>query len=418
VASLAPNSFGVYDLYGNVWEWCEDFWDPVRSPDSIFDPYGPARALMRVVRGGSFASTTSSWGREYRSAMDPSYKSRFTGFRVVIGATGNRIPAAHPASADWFARYNQRPPGYERSTGRLSPLASPAELKSKWASILNEPRFPSGSVPTRFIAEMSPHNFHGSLFEIETEPGVWEKIYVLRPANRTGKPLPVVIVPFYDIDVPAGADLGGRNYSGVGVNAFAYSAAQRGYIAVAVRWFGESDGESPSEAVANLAIRHPGATGLGKWIADARRVVDFIQTLPGADPSRIAIFGHSLGGKMALYAAAFEPRITAAVASEPGIAFKFSNYEDYWYLCDRLQSAPAGTDQHELLALIAPRPFLLIGGDKYDTSESWNYINAARRAYELLGKPLNIGYFNHHSGHTPSPESVSAAFDWLDHFLQ
>ena len=51
-----------------------------------------------------------------------------------------------------------------------------------------------------------------------------------------------------------------------------------------------------------------------------------------------------------------------------------------------------GTDQHELLGLIAPRPFLLIGGDVYETAKSWHYINAARQVYDLYGKRLNIGY--------------------------
>ncbi|MCX6624096.1 MAG: acetylxylan esterase, partial [Acidobacteria bacterium] len=169
---------------------------------------------------------------------------------------------------------------------------------------------------------------------------------------------------------------------------------------------------------ANLMLRHPGSTGLGKWVADAKRIVDFVETLPDADPARIGIIGHSLGGKMALYAAAFEPRIGAAVSSELGIGFEFSNYEDYWYLGERVKSAPAGTDQHELIGLMAPRPFLLIGGDTYDGDKSWHYINAARAVYKAYGKPEHTGMFNHHKGHTPTEEAVRAAFDWLDHWLR
>jgi hypothetical protein len=63
------------------------------------------------------------------------------------------------------------------------------------------------------------------------------------------------------------------------------------------------------------------------------------------------------------------------------------------------------------------RPFLLIGGDEYDTDKSWRYINAAQGVYRLYGCPLNIGYFNHRTGHTPSPESVRHAMDWLKRFL-
>lgn len=422
VRSKKANELGVFDLFGNVWEWCEDFFDPVASPSSVKDPSGPVTGVARVIRGGSFVSSTSRWSRDYRSSLSPDAMSRFTGFRIAR-STGTKSLNAMVSDA-FFRPYNQAPKGLETSIGNLSDIAhswkeTSSGIKKKWETLLHEPKLPHGRPTARLMRDVSQRNFAGQMFELEVEPGLWEKVYVLRPPNPSGQPLPVMIVPFYDVDTPAATDLGGRNFTpGKGVNAFAYSAAQHGYLAVAVRWFGESYGESYSEAVANLALRHPGSTGLGKWVADARRVVDFIETLPDADVSRIGIFGHSLGGKMALYAAAFEPRIRAVVSSEPGIGFKFSNYEDYWYLGDKLATAPAGTDQHELIGLIAPRPFLLIGGDEYDKEASWYYINAARRVYQLFGKHQNVGYFNHHTGHTPSPESVSLAFVWLDHFLQ
>jgi formylglycine-generating enzyme required for sulfatase activity/pimeloyl-ACP methyl ester carboxylesterase len=415
VRSFKPNSLGLYDMRGNVWEWCGDYFDVVASPDAVRDPWGPPSGLARVIRGGSFVSTTSRWSRDYRSSMNPGLRSRFTGFRVA-----RSVDAKPPETP--FKPHNQAPQGFATSIGPLTELAGTwkqrsAQIKSKWEALLQEPELRQGKLTARLIREVAQRNFAGQMFELETEPGIWEKIYVLRPARRNGHPLPVMIVPFYDVDTSAAIDLGGRNYGRL-VNAFAYTAAQYGYIAVAVRWFGESYGESYSEAVANLAVRHPGSTGLGKWISDARRVVDFIETLPDADAGRIGIMGHSLGGKMALYAAAFEPRIRATVSSELGVGFRMSNYEDYWYLGDKLAKAPAGTDQHELIALIAPRPFLLIGGDEYDKNESWHYINAARAVYELSGDGEKIGYFNHHSGHTPTGEAVAIAFEWLGHFLK
>jgi hypothetical protein len=75
------------------------------------------------------------------------------------------------------------------------------------------------------------------------------------------------------------------------------------------------------------------------------------------------------------------------------------------------------TDQHELLGLLAPRSFLLIGGDVYETVKSWYYVNAARQVYNLYGKPLNIGYFNHHKGHPPTPEAAWRSMEWLARFL-
>jgi pimeloyl-ACP methyl ester carboxylesterase len=239
----------------------------------------------------------------------------------------------------------------------------------------------------------------------------------MMPSDEFERPLPVVIVPFYDVDIPAGRNLSGRTFTSSGVDSFAYMAVQKGYIAVAIRWFGESYGEGYSEAVANLKLRNPHCSGLGKWVWDAHRLLDYLSEQPQVDARRIGIIGHSLGAKMAIYAAAFEPRITAVVANEGGTGLTFSNYEDYWYFGDSIQKVDKSTDQHELLALIAPRPFLLIGGDHYDTVESWHYINAARQVYELYGKPLNIGYFNHHRGHMPTPESVWRSMEWLAHFL-
>ena len=186
---------------------------------------------------------------------------------------------------------------------------------------------------------------------------------------------------------------------------------------MAIRWFGESYGESYSEAVANLTIRHPGCTGIGKWVSDANALVNYLISRPDVDRNRLAIIGHSLGGKMALYASAFDERIAVTVASEPGIGFSHSNYGDYWYFGKRLATAPPGADQHELLGLIAPRPFLLIGGDKFDGNDSWHYINAARQVYTLFGKPQNIGFLDHHQGHTPTPDAVWSAMEWLRSFL-
>ncbi len=427
VKSLAPDTLGLYDLWGNVWEWCEDWYDPILSPDAVRDPEGPLEGLMRVVQGGSFVTTTGNWSRDYRSSMKPEDHSRYTGFRVARSLPAAR---AHESAGDagWFQRYNQAPNGFASGIGGLSPLLETggldawrkraAEIRSKWIGILGLPDSAAGPVAARFIKDVRPRNFAGQIFEVETSPGTWEKLCVLRPRNPSGKPLPVVIVPFYDIDIPVGADFGGRRFTAAGVSSFAYTAAQRGYIAVAARWYGESDGEWYSEAAANLLLKHPGSTGLGKWVADSRRMVDFIETLPDVDKTRIGMFGHSLGGKMTLYAAAFDPRIRAAVSSELGIGFKMSNYDDYWYLGDRIAKAPAGTDQHELVGLMAPRPYLLIGGDKYDGNESWRYINAARAVYRAYGKPENVGMFDHHTGHTPTEEAVRMAFDWLDHFLK
>lgn len=422
VASGKPTSRGVYDIHGNVWEWTDDFWNP--SPNS---PQSNGHGVARILRGGSFISTTSRWARSYRSSMKPEHRSRFTGFRVArtLGAP----PTAPAQDTAWYQTYWQPPAGFEQGTGALTPLVKPgitraewpsqrAVMQKKWQGIVGTPDLKPHTPRTRKLDTFSEALYRGELLELQTEPDSWEKILILTPHQLGDKPAPVVIVPYYDVDTPGGRNLGGRSFMTGGVRAYAQLAAQRGMIAVAIRWFGESYGEWYEEAVANLALRHPKVTGLGKWVWDAQRLVDYLETVPSVDSKRIGIIGHSLGAKMATYAAALDDRIGAVVASEGGVGFSMSNYDDYWYLGRTLSQLEPGTDQHELLGLIAPRPFLLIGGDEYDGPKSWHYIHAAKAVYELHGKPQQIGYFNHHKGHSPTPEAIAHAFSWLETFLR
>ena len=225
----------------------------------------------------------------------------------------------------------------------------------------------------------------------------------------------MIIVPFYDVDTPAGADLGGRRYTPGGTRAFARLANQRGFLAVSIKWYGEADAEGYDEAVYQMAKRHPGVTPMGKWTWDLQRVVDYLLTRPDVDAAKIGIIGHSLGGKMALYGAAFEPRIKAIVASEPGISLKFSNYQDFWYLGKAIERLPPDADQHELIAQMSPRPFLLIAGDSADGDKSWPFLAAAQQKYV---NKTHLGMINHRSGHSPTEASVQLAMEWLERFLQ
>jgi formylglycine-generating enzyme required for sulfatase activity len=429
VGSYPANRYGLYDMVGNVWEWTSDYFNPVRTVQASYNPSGAQRGLARIIRGGSFMSTTSSsWARGYHSSMDPDYKSRFTGFRIC--RTGEPKAALAPVHQDakWFEPYHQSPAGYETATGDLSSLVTGVRsladwetrrqgIKAKWLNLLGKMEIDPPAPRTRLVESIEDQNYTGKLMYLQVEPDWWEKVLVMMPSTDIRRPRPVVIVPFYDVDTPAARDLSGREFMGAGVDSYAYAAVQKGYIAVSIRWCLEGYGESYGEAVANLKLRHPHSAGLGKWVWDAHRLIDYLYTLPEVDHERIGIIGHSLGGKMALYASAFDERITVVVSNEGGIGLSFSNYEDFWYFGDIIQKQDKATDQHELLGLIAPRPFLLLGGDAYDTAKSWHYINAARQVYELYQKPENIGYFNHHKGHMPTPEAVWRAMEWLAHFL-
>ncbi|NPV08720.1 MAG: acetylxylan esterase [Anaerolineae bacterium] len=296
------------------------------------------------------------------------------------------------------------------------------DLRARWEAVLGSHSYPPFDTTPETIDRFDLPRCRATLYRQPNSPETRQQVLIMEPESAGPSPLPGAVVPFYDPDRMAGYDLKTRQpLPDRRTTQFGRHLVEHGFIVACVEAFPYNTVPDP-RSDASFAWWHAGAakvlgenpnwTGMGKLVHDTRLATDLLLAQPKVDPERVLIIGHSLGGKMATYNGCLDERIKATIASDLGIGYSFTNWQDPWYLGRKLAQGMGGLAHHHLLALHAPRPYLLIAG-QYDGPASWQYLNAARAAYAVYGKDRNIGCFDHGTGHQPTEEAMVAAYQWL-----
>ena len=353
--------------------------------------------------------------------------------RVVLPVLAFLLAAAAFASGDFLPELRRPPEGGEapplpsvltgtagrgdvKTAGQWAKDVRPAVLK-RWRQIIGP--FPD-RVPleTEVLSTETLDDHTRLLVRYRSDPRYTSEAYLLVPRGAGAgdkRPGVVVLHQTSDTNLRDPVGLAGRETMHMALH-----LVRRGYVCVAPRNFlWGLDGKTYQAATDEVLKHEPWKTGMAKMTWDAIRATDVLAERPEVDAGRLGTIGHSLGGKEALYHAAFDERIKAAVSCEGGVGLGFSNWDADWYLGKQIKAKDFRHDHHELIALIAPRALLVIGGESADGKQSWPYIAANLPLWRLLGAEDRLGLLRHKHGHDfpPPGEERELVYRWLDRWV-
>lgn len=349
---------------------------------------------------------------------------------ATLAASSCPAPLEAQATLAWLDDIQRPPAKLPADAPRLAPLlvddqgraittlaawqARRRVIRQRWEKFLGQLSAKRESVPKlEVLAEDKVEGVIRQRVRYEVEPKLPTEAYLLRPEKPSDKPRPGVVV-FHStvnesIHQPAGV-------KGQVEKAFGLQLAKRGFVTFCPRNYlwPDNDRLAAKEEAERFLKREPQCLGMAKMLYDAQVALDILAAQADVDPARLGAVGHSLGAKETLYLAAFDERVKATISSEGGIGIGFSNWQDAWYLGLRVKEPDFKLEHHELLALIAPRALLLIGGDSADGDRSWPFIAAALPVYKLQGDPTarHVGLWNHKQGHSVPEEAVKRVEEW------
>lgn len=347
---------------------------------------------------------------------------------ATIIVCGTWAPGA-PAGGSGEMRLSlQQPPATIPADAARPGAIAPGEIpawRQGWQEFLFGGALPEGRPPLNVRQDRLDvrDGIERAHITYDVEPGVTTEAYLLRPKNETGRRPGIVV--FHSTSAET-IEQSGALEPAIDRHIGAH-LVRRGYIVIAPKcylWGGAGQPPPPkpgpaswTDEVKMMQQRHPRWKGLARMVWDGIRAVDVLAARGDVDADRIGCIGHSLGAKEALFLPAFDGRVKAAVSSDGGIGLTFSNWDSPWYLGPDIRAPGFELENHQILAMIAPRAFLLAAG-RDDNERSWPFIASGLPLWQSHGAIAAIGWFRHGAGHNWPPEAQAIGYAFLDRYLK
>jgi len=255
---------------------------------------------------------------------------------------------------------------------------------------------------------------------IQTYPGLYLGGNLYRPLGKGKGPFPAILNPHGHWGNGRMADekdgsIAGRciSFARQGMIAFSYDMVgyndTRFADSPANRSFGDLHHQFATEAANQLW--NINLMGLQTW--DSIRALDFLESLPDADPKHLACTGASGGGTQTFILGAVDDRLAAQAP-----VVMVSHTMQGGCLCENAPGLRVEYSNMEFAARPAPRPQILVAA-KGDWTKDTPTVEgpAIARIYQLFGAPDNLRYVRFDFGHNYNQTSREAVYAWLDHWL-
>jgi hypothetical protein len=352
------------------------------------EPRAAAQETSNWIRIASFFKPPPEWADDFGSYKSP-----------LIFEDGRTVKSA----GDWSKR-------------RAEILRFWHGMMGAWPALIERPKIET-------LVTTNRENFIQHRVRVEIAPQQTAEGYLLVPAGRG--PFPAVFVPYYEPESSAGLNTNR-------FRDFGYQLVKRGFVTLSI---GSPGGDARQPDVAGARCQP-----LSFLAYIGANCCNALAAMPEVDAKRIGVVGHSYGGKWAMFAACLCEKFACGAWSDPGIVFDESrpnvNYWEPWYLGfepghQRTPGVPTsgnprtgayqrlfetGHDLHELLALMAPRPFLVSGGSE-DPPSRWQALNRVVEVNRLLGYTNRVALTSR-PAHTPTAESNEQIYVFFEYFLK